>query len=143
MKFYLFIIMITMFSFDSYAQVYNIIINKNDSMPTLVRNCINMDDVLTDEEGEFLNKVAQINNVDFDFIHKKIAFFNSPGGKVLHNKNDFFSQYTNGRKTMIAVLVIFSRQESLDANNYDAAFVYDSKILRSTSTLIREIKNNL
>lgn len=98
----------------------------------------NNDVRLTESEGQRLNVFASKNGIDFfDFVGKKVAFFNSNGGRLMRDKNYYFSVEGYGWPSY---LYIFTEEQKQRAKGYDAAIVYGSKRLDKTKAIIRQIR---
>lgn len=86
-----------------------------------------LSETLTTNEYEFLNANLNTEIYTYDFTNKKVAFFSSPGGKVLRSKIDFF-RIENG-KTIGAEyfdIVIFNEKQKMK-HGYDVAVIYENK----------------
>lgn len=105
-----------------------------------------MCDYINDKEAVWLNKLASLHGIEFDFTGKKVAFYTGSGADARRSKEDFLSKCRNiddeynPNAFYTPRIYIFNEEEKKKADEYDAVIVYGSvKQLPSKKTLIRRL----
>jgi hypothetical protein len=133
------------------AQVYHMI-NKYENISTEILNNIDkmgMDEslFLTELEGKYFNALSKIDEKEFNFCGKKVAFFKGNVGSIKINKKIYFINERERLKVTnyscsdyFGVLYIFDASQKEESGGYDAAIVYVSKKLNSTKEVVKRLK---
>lgn len=105
-----------------------------------------MCDYINDKEAVWLNKLASLHGIEYDFTGKKVAFYTGEGAGARRNKEDFLPKCHhiddgyNPNSFYTPRIYIFNEEEKKKADEYDAVIVYGSvKQLPSKKTLIRRL----
>lgn len=114
----------------------------SDSHPPKDTMC----DYINDKEAVWLNKLASLHGIEYDFTGKKVAFYTGPGAGARRSKEDFLSKCRNideeynPNAFYTPRIYIFNEEEKKKSDEYDAVIVYGSvKQLPSKKTLIRRL----
>jgi len=130
------------------AQVYHLI-NKLENIPQNILNDIDkmgMDEslILTELEGEYFNAISNIDEKEFNFCRKKIAFFTGNVGTIKSSKKEYFSterlRLDYNDTIHFGTLYIFDAVQKKESGGYDAAIVCDSKKKLKISKVVKNIK---
>ena len=104
-----------------------------------------VNDTINQQEAVKLNELATICGLNYDFTHKKVAFYTGSGGVARTDKSRYFSacgeiKVDYDTITPLAKIYIFDKDEKARANGYDAVIVYGSvKQFRSKKAYIRRL----
>jgi len=105
-----------------------------------------MCDYINDKEAVWLNKLASLHGIEYDFTYKKVAFYTGEGAGARRNKEDFLPKCHhiddgyNPNAFYSPRIYIFNEEEKKKADEYDAVIVYGSvKQFPSKKTLIRRL----
>ncbi len=105
-----------------------------------------VNDTINQQEAMRLNKLASACRLNFDFTHKKVAFYTGSGGNARRDKSRYFSECTKLKEYYPDVIgpmtkiYIFDKDERARANGYDAVIVYGSvKQVPSKNSYIRRL----
>ena len=103
-------------------------------------------DSIGQEEGVFLNQIAAELHINFDFSHKKVAFYTGPGAGARSDKERYFLEcqdIKNNYPQSIApmtMIYVFDSDEKKKTNGYDAVIVYGSvKQFPPKKTLVKRL----
>jgi hypothetical protein len=133
------------------AQIYHLI-NKYENIPQNILNDINkmgIDEswLLTELEGKYFNALSKIDEKEFNFCDKKIAFFTGNIGSIKINKKIYFVEERKRLNVIdyslsyyFGTLYIFNATQKAESGGYDAAIVYDSKKLNSIKEMVKRLK---
>ncbi len=89
-------------------------------------------DTINQQEAMQLNKLASACRLNFDFTHKKVAFYTGSGGDDRRDKSRYFSECAKLKEYYpdaigpMTKIYIFDEDEKARANGYDAVIVYGS-----------------
>ena len=147
-KYILFLILLLIISTQMSAQVYHLM-NKYENIPKNILNDIHkmgMDEslILTELEGKYFNAISNIDEKEFNFYGKKIAFLTGNVGSIKSVKKEYFlterlrTNYTD--TVWFGTLYIFDAVQKKESGGYDAAIVSDSKKKLKISKVIKNIK---
>ncbi|GHU64360.1 hypothetical protein FACS1894123_08880 [Bacteroidia bacterium] len=151
-KYVLLCFVLLIISTNMSAQVYHMR-NKYENIPTEILNNIDkmgMDECLflTELEGKYFNALSNIDEEEFNFCGKKVAFFKGNVGSIKINKKIYFINERARLKVTdyscidyFGVLYIFNAEQKAESGGYDAAIVYVSKKLNSIEEVIKRLKN--
>ena len=105
-----------------------------------------VNDTIIQHEAVQLNKLASACRLNFDFTHKKVAFYTGSGGNARRDKSRYFSECTKLKEYYpdaigpMTKIYIFDKDERARANGYDAVIVYGSvKQVPSKKSYIRRL----
>lgn len=98
------------------------------------------DDVLTNDEGMFLNKIAETLGVDYEFRNKKVAFYTGNVGSVRVSKATYLNHVF---ATYIQKFYLFDIKEQNDTRGYDAAVIFGAaKMVPSNKKMVKQIRRH-
>ena len=105
-----------------------------------------VNDTINQHEAMQLNKLASACRLNFDFTHKKVAFYTGSGGDARRDKSRYFSECAKLKEYYpdaigpMTKIYIFDKDERARANGYDAVIVYGSvKQVPSKKSYIRRL----
>ncbi len=100
--------------------------------------------LLTELEGRYFNALYQINELEFNFSGKKMAFFTGSLGKSKSNKKRYFmaerGRLNTNYSPMLYTFSIPHAGQKAESGGYDAAIVYWSKTLVSIKDVVKRLK---
>ncbi|MDR2913473.1 MAG: hypothetical protein LBV74_01325 [Tannerella sp.] len=101
--------------------------------------------LLNETEGAYLNKIFETTRKDFDFTNKKIRFFTGSSGGIRSSKEHYFDMQekhaTNADSPCDnGTLYIFDAAQKAESGGYDAAIVYWSKFLLPIEKVVERLK---
>ena len=107
-----------------------------------------VNDTINQQEAVKLNKLASACGLNYDFTHKKVAFYTGSGGGARRDKSRYFGpvdghdvkEYNPDVIALCTKIYIFDKDEKARANGYDAVIVYGSvKQFPSKKSYIRRL----